>query len=383
MLGGITEMLITKIKLYELRVPLKHPYILSKEYGVQAETTPIVAEIHTDSGLIGYGECDPWPLFTGDSQETVTVALTRHICPILLGKDPTNLNEVHRLMDATIRGNNIAKSAIDMAAFDLFGKSVGLPVHQLLGGKRRDTIRCFWSVGGATPEETAQEVLQIKKLGYHGCMIKIGTADYRNDIARTLAAREAAGADFPLVADANQGWDVETAINYGRACEKAELLYFEQPVQSWDVRGMARVRRAVNIPISADEGVATLQDAVNLIAAEAADVVSIKVTKHGGILPTKQICDYAAASGIKLFFNSMIEEGITQAASLCVAATVPNLMTTIGHSFFSPLRLERDICDFHTRVIDGVTHITDTPGLGIQIDQEALEFYTVNTCCVE
>ena len=274
-------MKITKIILYGLRVPLKCPYILSKEYGVQSDTTPIVAEVHTDEGLTGYGECDPWPLFTGDSQASSMVVLTKHLCPQLLGKDPTNINELHRNMDAVIRGNHLTKSALDMAAYDLLGKASGLPVHQILGGKRRDEIRCFWSVGGATPEETAREALQVKENGYYGCMIKIGTAGWRNDIARTLAAREAVGPDFPLVADANQGWDVETAIAYGRACERAELLYFEQPVQSWDVKGMARIRRAINIPISADEGVATLQDAVNLVAAEAADVFSIKVTKHG------------------------------------------------------------------------------------------------------
>lgn len=376
-------MKIQKINLYGLRVPLKCPYILSKEYGVQDDTTPVVAEIHTDVGLVGYGECDPWPLFTGDSQASSMVVLQKHLCPRLLGTDPTNINELHRQMDSTIRGNHLTKSALDMAAYDLLGKAAGLPVHQLLGGRRRAAIRCFWSVGGATPEETAKEALQVQKNGYYGCMLKIGTADYRNDIVRTLAAREAVGPDFPLVADANQGWDVETAVAYGRACKGVGLLYFEQPVQSWDIRGMARVRRAIDIPLSADEGVTTLQDAARLVAADAVDVFSIKVTKHGGILPAKQICDYAEASGIKLFFNSMIEEGITQAASLCVAATVSNLMTTIGHSFFSPLRLENDICDFHTRIADGVARITDAPGLGIRIDRAMLDRYTVSTCCVE
>ncbi|MEA5060700.1 MAG: enolase C-terminal domain-like protein [Candidatus Pelethousia sp.] len=376
-------MRIKKIILHELQVPLKHPYVLSREYGVQAVTTPIVAEVQTDEGLVGYGECDPWPLFTGDSAASSMVVLSHHLAPQLIGKDPTNIHEIHRNMDAMIRGNHISKSALDMAAYDLFGKSAGLPVHQLLGGKRRNEIKCFWSVGGGTPEETAQEILAVKKQGYYGCMIKIGTANYRNDIARTLAAREAVGPDFPLVADANQGWDVDTAILYGRAVEKAALLFFEQPVQSWDVQGMARIRRAINVPVSADEGVATVQDAVHLVRAEAVDVLSIKVTKHGGILPAKEICDYAATSGIKLFFNSMLEEGITQAASLCVAATVPNLMMNIGHSYFSPLRLDGDISDFHTRVINGVTHISDAPGLGIQIDEEALAKYTVNTCSVE
>lgn len=375
-------MRIAKIFLHELRVPLKHPYVLSREYGIMADTTPIIAELHTDDGLVGYGECDPWPLFTGESAASALVVLSKHLAPQLIGKDPTNINEIHRTMAAMIRGNNVPKAALEIACHDLFGKAYGMPVHQLLGGKRRDTIKCFWSVGGGTPEETAQEVLDVKARGFHGCMIKIGT-DYKNDIARTLAAREAAGPDYPLVADANQGWDVETAIAYGRGIDKANLLYFEQPVQSWDITGLARVRRAINTPISADEGVATLHDAINLVKADAVDVFSIKVTKHGGIMPAKQICEYAAACGIKLFFNSMLEEGIAQAASLSIAATVPNLMTTIGHSYFSPLRLDGDICDFHTLVDHGIVTIPDTPGIGITIDQEALAKYTISTYCIE
>ena len=98
----------------------------------------------------------------------------------------------------------------------------------------RDRIRCFWAVGGSTPEETAHEIMQIKKKGFWGCMIKIGT-DYKLDAARTLAAREAVGEDFPLIADANQGWDVDTAIAYGKAVSDANLLFFEQPVKYWVV----------------------------------------------------------------------------------------------------------------------------------------------------
>jgi len=340
-------------------------------------------ELHTDNGLVGYGECDPWPLFTGDSADSASVVLLKHLAPAFIGKDPTNIHETHRLMDAMIRGNNIPKSAIDMAAYDLFGKSLGVPVHKLLGGKRRDEIPSFWSVGGATPDETVAEIQDAKDRGFKGAMIKIGTANYRNDIARTVAAYEAFGDSFPLVADANQGWDVETAIAYARGVEKCNLLYLEQPVQSWDVEGMARIRQAVSMPVSADEGCSTLHDAVNLVRAKAVDVFSVKITKNGGILRAKEIVDFAAANGIKIFFNSMLEEGITQAASLALAAGTSNLMTTIGHSFFSPLRLDADITDFETRVINGVAHVSDAPGLGFQINEENLKKYTVKTTVVE
>ena len=375
-------MRITEIVLRELRVPLCHPYQLSKEYGIMYDTTPVTVEIHTDEGIVGWGECDPWPLFTGDSSLSVMVVLQSHLGPALIGQDPTNLNEIHRLMDAIIRGNSIAKSCIDMACWDIFGKAYGLPVHQLLGGKRRDTIRCFWSVGGETPAETAAEVLKIKNEGYWGCMIKIGTANWKNDAARTLAAREAVGPDFPLCADANQGWDLDTAVSYAKAVASADLLFFEQPLQSYDIPGMAKLRRKIDIPVSADEGVASPQNTVDYVRGEAADVFSIKVTKMGGITPSRNICDYAAASGISLFFNSMLEEGITQVSSLNLAATVTNILTTTGHSFFSTLRLKEDITDFYTWIENGITHIPEKPGLGFEINHDALNRYTVRTLSV-
>lgn len=378
-------MKITQVTIDTLAVPLPHPYQLSKEYGVFHTATPVVVTVQTDEGVVGYGECDPWPLFTGDSAESASVVLEKHLAPMLIGKDPTNINEVHRLMNAGIRNQHLAKSALDIAVHDVWGKALGVPVHNLLGGSRRDSMRCMWSIGGSTPQESAQDVLRAKEAGYYGCMIKVGGADYKLDADRTRAVREAVGPDYPLIADANQGWDADTAIRYCKLVKDCDILFFEQPVQSWDVQGMAKVRRAIDMPLSADEGVMTLQDARNLIEAEAVDVFSVKVTKNGGIAPAKAICELAAAHGVQVFFNSMIEEGITQAASLQIAATCSNIVTTIGHAFFSPMRLQSDICDYYTylKPQDGTVHVPQGAGLGIQLDADAMARYRVNTKIVK
>ena len=378
-------MKITKIRIDRLAVPLLHPYHLSQEYGTFSTATPVLVTLFTDEGITGYGECDPWPLFTGDSAELSALLLGKHLAPMLLGADPTNLNELHRQMDAIIRNQHLTKSAVDMAACDIWGKAAGMPVHQLLGGKRRDTMKCMWSIGGSTPEESAADVLQAKAMGYYGCMIKIGGPDYKLDAARTRAVREAVGPDFPLIADANQGWDADTAIRYCKQIRNCDILFFEQPLQSWDVDGMAKVRRAIDIPLSADEGIMTLQDAKALVKADAVDIFSIKVTKNGGILPAKAICEYAAAHGIQVFFNSMIEEGVTQAASLQVGATCSNIVTSIGHAYFSPNRLAGDICNYHSFLHpeQGLVQVPEGPGLGIELDQAAIEAYLVETVTIE
>lgn len=378
-------MKITKIQINSLEVPLLHPYHLSKEYGIFSTATPIIVSVFTDEGIVGYGECDPWPLFTGDSAASSALILEKHLGTMLIGADPENINEIHRTMNATIRNQHLTKSAIDMAVYDIWGKSRNMPVHQLLGGKRRDKMRCMWSIGGSTPEESAKEVLEAKNLGYDGCMIKIGGPDYKLDAARTCAVREAVGKDYPLIVDANQGWDVDTAIRYWKLIRNCDILFYEQPLQSWDVDGMARVRRAIDIPLSADEGVMTLQDARALVKAEAVDIFSIKVTKNGGIMPAKAICEYADANGIQVFFNSMIEEGITEAASLHIGVTCKNIVNTIGHAYFSPNRLASDICSYHEQIHpeEGCTFVSDEPGLGITIDEEAVNRYTVAKYIVE
>ena len=248
-------MRITEIIIHPMTMPLVHPYKLSNAYGVLACSDQIFVEIRTDEGITGWGESNPWAAFSGDTAETVVCVLKSLIAPTLIGKDPTNINVIHREMDALIAGSKMAKAAIDMACYDILGKSLGVPVHKLLGGKKYD--KCFWSIGGSTPEESAAEVLAIKEQGYWGCMIKIGT-DYKNDIARTLAVREAVGEDFPLIADANQGWDYDTALRYGKGIESANLLFYEQPVKAWDIDSLAKLRRKLNTPISADEGVSTI-----------------------------------------------------------------------------------------------------------------------------
>lgn len=374
-------MKITEITIHPMRMPLVHPYILSNAYGILADSDQILLEVKTDEGITGWGECNPWAAFSGDIAESVICVLQKLICPALIGKDPTNINAIHMEMDQLIAGNKMAKAAVDMACYDILGKLLNVPVHKVLGGKKYDTIKCFWSIGGSTPAESAAEVCSIKEQGYWGCMIKIGT-DYKNDIARTLAVREAVGPEFPLIADANQGWDYDTALRYGKGVANADLLFYEQPVKAWDIDSLAKLRRNLSMPISADEGVSTIQEAIALVKAEACDVFSIKPSKQGGIMPAKRICEYASENGIQLFFNSMIEGGLTQAASLNIAA-VSDIMLTTGHSFFSTLRHKDDATNFSDFVVDGITTIPEQPGLGVKVYEEKVKKYETEVLVIK
>ncbi|MBA1336222.1 MAG: hypothetical protein HPY66_2467 [Firmicutes bacterium] len=370
-------MKITKIEVVHIKVPLKKPYNLSKAYGTLRTTEPIVVKMYTDEGFMGIGETDPMSMFTGENPETVKVVIKNYLGPAIIGAEPVNIAKIHEKMDCIVKDNYLAKAAIDMACYDIMGKVTDFPVHTLLGGKLRKRIPIMGALGSDKPENNAKEALEIKKSGYSSIMIKVGALDVLADAERVKAVREAVGDGFPLIVDANQGWDSGTAIKFVRLVEKYNIALLEQPVPYWDIDGMARVRKSIDIPVSADESLFSIHDAARLIREKAADLFSIKVAKHGGIYKAKQIMDLADAFGIPCMMNSMIEEGITQAASLQLGASARNLWG-VGHAYSSPTRLEDDISDYSDQIIDGNVEVNEKPGLGIRIIEEKLERYKID-----
>jgi len=249
-----------------------------------------------------------------------------------------------------VKGNYLAKAAVDLACYDILGKAVSLPVYYLLGGLLREGIPLAWSLGADTPENNAREALEYKARGIKTLMIKVGSLSLEEDIERVKVVRKAVGKDVHLIVDANQGWDIAEVIQFGKAVSKYNIDFIEQPVPYWDIEGLSKIRRSISIPISADESLFTIHEARTLIKKSAVDVFSIKVVKHGGIYKAKQIIELANAFNIKCWMNSMIEEGITQAASLHLGVSTLNILESMGHAYFSPLRLKEDITDYSEQI---------------------------------
>jgi len=366
---------ITRIEVFHTRVPLRKPFKLSKVLGTLTHTQPIVVKVYTDEGIVGLGEADPFVPFTAESPEGVMSFLKNYLGPILLGTDPTNIVRVHEIMDKSLKLNVIAKGAIDIACYDILGKTKGLPVHQILGGFYREKMRLAWGIGGASPEENAEEVQAIvADRGIKTFMLKTGSLSLEEDIARVKAVRKALP-DAHLLVDTNQGWDVATAVRFGKAVADCNIGFLEQPVPYWDISGLAEIRASIDVPISVDETLGTIHDAVDVIKEGAADVFSVKASKNGGIYKAREILDLAKSFGIKCWMNSMIEQGITQAALLHLGVSSENLLG-FGHCYFSPLRLEDDITTFSEQIKGDVVSINHKAGLGIEIREDILKKYT-------
>jgi muconate cycloisomerase len=272
-------------------------------------------------------------------------------------------------LDALLAKHLCAKGAVSMALLDLLGKRLHVPVSTLLGGALRKSLPVLWPLSNGTAEDDIRVIDERAAQGFSSFMLKMGSAPVRDEVQRVAALEARYGRGIKLIADANQGWTRDEACEFLASVSGSHLAFVEQPVAKSDLEGMAMLAKASTLPISADESLTGLSEAAHLATLGAAGVFSIKSSKNGGPLRAQRIATVAQAFGIRCYMNSMLEFGITQAASLQHAATVTNLID-IGHAFMSTLRLAEDPTDFSSCVIHGVVHLPRGPGLGVQVDEQ-------------
>ncbi len=371
-------MTIDRIQAFHVTVPLATPYVLSKQYGTVRDAHAVIVELSTDDGLVGYGEANPMPPFTEETWGGVFAAIEHHLAPYLLGTDPAEIGRINRELDQMLAGNLLTKGALDVALWDLAGKALGVPVHRLLGGKLRSEIPLLWPFGSGTPQEDVERIAEKVEQGFGTFMIKMGALPIVTEIARVQAIAEAFGDAIRFNVDANQGWDLPQSLEFMDGTKGIAIDFVEQPLpRNQQLWGFEALRPRATHPLSADEGVQTLSDAAELGSRHLVDVLSLKISKNGGLSRAWKVGTLAEAFGLKCLVNSMIELGVSQAAALHLAATLPNLLPG-GHCFMSTLRLADDVTDFASRIERAVARVPTRPGLGIEIDSEKLERYTVH-----
>jgi muconate cycloisomerase len=368
-------MKITSFELFRISVPFAKPYNLSKVYGTIYDAQAVILKIHTDEGIVGLGEADPMVPFTEESPASVMAAIRDYLAPLLTGQDPLDTPALEARMDEVMYGNNTAKGAINMALYDILGKCNDVPVYTLLGGRFISEIPIGWGIGSGSSDEDIRTIEEKMGEGFRTFMLKMGTLSIDHEVKRIKAIAKRFGSDICLLVDANQGWKVSETLEFISGLQGYRLDLMEQPVARWNLNGLKRIRAHSPWPLSADESVVSIQDAVNLIQEQAVDVFSIKVSKNGGLRAAKSIAILAEAFGMKCLMNSMLEFGITQAASLHLGCTLTNLLD-VGHCYFSPLRLSDDVTNYSDHIHQAKVRVPDAPGLGVTIDDLKLKKYT-------
>lgn len=350
----------------------------------------VIVRVHTDEGIEGLGEATvlkewggDYGRYFGESPELTVAVIESVLGPALMGEDPFAIEHAHRNMDLAIKGYPYAKTALDEALYDIKGKALGVPVYELLGGLFRREIPIAHSLGWMDYEEATSEAVAAVAEGIGTIKIKVGrSAEYDVRIVREV--RRAVGEDVDIVVDANQGWPTpKYAVGILRQMEQEDIRYAEQPVEG--LARMARVARAVDVPIMADESAWTPQDILEIVEREAADMISLYTTKPGGLFKAKKVAAVAEAAGLPLNVNGSHETGVGNAANLHLVASTAAVteagvfpVTTIKGNEPTLMAGKMYLDDIITQPFeyrDGNLVVPSGPGLGIELDEDKVAAY--------
>jgi muconate cycloisomerase len=366
-------MKIKRIEPIAVSLPMAKPIKMSFEEVKSAEN--VLVRLETTDGVVGWGGAATAPTMTGETVQSMTAAI-RHLAPHLHGMAADDIRAVMAHAGNFLFGNQSAKSAIEMALHDALGRTRGVPVYELLGGKRRDRVALLRLVGtGKGTAADIEELQQRKSEGHVAFKIKVGVADARADAERSRAILSSlnGGSGLLLCADANQGFTTDQAIAYVRAVEDTPIEFFEQPVAAHDVEGMARVARASRVKIGCDEGLHSIEDLKRHHQAGAAAGFSLKTIKLGGVQPVIDAALLCDRLGLKVNLASkMAETGVSCAALLHIAAAVPAIDWGIT---LSSLELTDDILKQPITDANGHVAIPTGPGLGVEVDEAKVRRY--------
>jgi len=375
---GAIGLKITHLETIPIRVPLKPEFAIRSGRGGAHMLSPfLLVKVHTDAGLTGIGEASCTPRWSGEDQVTGAHLIRTYLAPLLLGEDPRQPARLTHKFRLAFAGNYFTRAAVEMALWDLAGKAAGQPVHALLGGKLRAHVPTKWSVSGLAPDKAAAIATWAVAQGFKTMKVKIGLAP-EDDLARVAAVRQAVGGRLKLGVDANGGLQPDTAAALLERLYPHDLSFVEQPLPPEEVEATLQLRRRLRVPLVADESIYTLQDARQLALLNAADVFSIYIGKAGGIGPARQIAEFAAARGIKCTLGSNLELGVGSAAMIHLAAAVPGIAAEeFPCDIIGPFFYEDDIVRVPAPLQGGEARPTDSPGLGIELDDEKVERYRV------
>jgi muconate cycloisomerase len=366
---------IERIEVIPVRVPIRPEFQIRGSLGFHTESPFAILKVYTGEGLTGIGEVSCTPVWSGEDAHTAAHVIRDFLEPAVRGEDPLAIERLTAKLKRAVAGHPFTKSGVEMALWDILGKAAGLPLYRLLGGPVRERIPIKMSVSGAEPARAAELARWAMEKGLRALKVKVGM-DPEGDIERVRAVRQAIGPGVPLGIDANGGWTPRVAIAAIRRLAGECGIYFaEQPVAPAAVEWLADVRRNVPVPVMADESCYSPQDAMALARAGAADVLSLYVGK-GGIGPARKIAAVAEAAGLTCTVGSNLELGIASAAMAHLAAATP----AVGAEDFpcdilGPLAYEHTLVAEPLEVRDGAVTPPAGPGLGVELDEDALARY--------
>ncbi len=365
-------MKILQTRIYKLSIPM-HPFRIAT--GTMNHAQNLFIRVETNEGLTGVGECSAFPMIVGESQSTC-FEMAKDFARLWKGKEALDFEERLKDLDNFTAFNSTAKSAFDMALYDLASKKENVPLYKYLKGNKK-TLETDITIGIDEPEVMAAKALDFKMQGFRILKIKLGK-DGKTDLQRIQMIRNAVGGSLRIRIDANQGWDFETSKVVLVQMAAYDIEFCEQPMRSWNDHHLPALCKASPIKIMADESVFDHHDARRLILAGACDYVNIKFSKSGGIKEAIRINEVCESHGIACMMGGMLESRLALTAFAHFSLSQKNIKfydmdtSLLGHQI-DPVK---DGVEFRGYLLE----VPELPGIGADINEDFLQ--TCEQVCV-
>ena len=353
-------MKIVEIQTQLLKAPLKTPFKTALRTVTHLED--LVVRIHSDNGLVGYGEGAATAVITGETLNSMRGAI-EHIKPMLLNRDIEEFNALSKTIEQSMVHNSTIKSALEIALYDLRAQSFKLPLYKLLGGHQTQ-FKTDITISLNNTDTMLKDCQKAINLGYEILKIKVGetiSKDYER--IKTIAET------FPnttLRIDANQAWTAKESVTLLQRLESQGIVtqLIEQPVKANDFKGMKYIKERTITPLLADESVFSAKQAIELLEMDACDFINIKLAKCGGVSHARKIADIAELYNVKCMIGCMLEGPVSVGAAVHVASARSNVINMLDLDGASLLVTNpiKGGCNFNESDIK----LNNTYGLGIE-----------------
>jgi len=365
-------MRIASVEAVPLDARLKTPFRFGNV--VRTTSSNVLVRVVAEDGLVGYGEACPVPQLTAETQESVVALVEQRVAPELVGANARQWRPLLGRIAKRLFQASFTQAAVDMALLDLVGKGLGVPVHELLGGRQRDAIEVHGSVGWDADPERVADTAEQQAPEFRWLKLYAGTGALEEDLKRIEAVRRRVGADHPFLVDVNGLWSPLQAIAAGPVLRELGVAAVEQPVAAGDDSGQARVATVYaeqhGIGVIADERVRAPSDVHAVAAAESAQCVNVGVSKIGGIVAAFDAAATARSAHLAVCVGSVVELGVATAAGVQLAAALPDV--AYPSYLIGSRKYERQITWPPLEIIDSGLAIGTGPGLGVEVDEEAV-----------
>ncbi|WP_019998178.1 muconate/chloromuconate family cycloisomerase [Aureimonas ureilytica] len=363
--------MIEEVETILLDVPTIRPHHLAMT--VMNSQTLMVVRIRTSDGVVGVGEGTTIGglSYGPESPEGMKLAIDTYIAPILATCDPTRVGVAMDRIASAVQGNNFAKCAVETALLDAQGKRLGLPISELVGGRRHDRLPVAWTLAsGDTARDIDEAEDMLARRRHNIFKLKIGKGEPRANVAHVAAIKRALGERASIRVDVNQAWSEATASAMLPLLRDAGVDLIEQPVSLRNLGGLRRLASQTSTAIMADEALQGVESAFQIACTASADVFAIKIEQSGGLYAAAKVGAVAEAAGIGLYGGTMLEGGIGTTASAHLFSTFARMEW--GTELFGPLLLTEEILEEPLDYSEFTLGVPAGPGLGVRLDEAAV-----------